>query len=78
MNESVYKNDINYSLLTSNTVTHSATSNKTIITKCKKISEAMENERVHKNLLPEVHTCKLICLYFIVPVIISKWKGHFL
>ena len=68
-NESVYKKVL--ILATSNPATHSVTvikeSSPSVkkVTAIRTINEAMETERVHKNVLPEVH--KLICLYFTVP-----------
>ena len=45
------------------------------VTVIRTISEAMESERVHKKLLPEVH--RLIRLYFTVPVTTSTSERAF-
>ena len=80
MNESVYKKDFNFSqlqtqLLILPQVIKLSSPNVKKITLIRTISEAMESERVHKDLLPEVH--KLIRLYFTVPVTTSTSERAF-
>ena len=80
VNESVCKKDFNFSqlqtqLLILPQVIKLSSPNVKQITLIRTISEAMGSERVHKDLLPEVH--KLIRLYFTVPVTTSTSERAF-